>query len=100
MKRVSQLCLLALGSLVAAEQNYYYGDDQYQANQVDDAAGDDAAAAGDDAAAAGDDAVGDDDFADQYYYANLNQDNGYFSAGDEYIKYWTDYAILPKACIV
>ena len=72
MKRVSKLCLVALGALVAGEQ--YYND--------------------------ADEAVGDDDAANRYYYANLNQDQGYFSAGDEYIKYWTDYAILPKACIV
>mmetsp|Transcript_34818 Transcript_34818/g.39705 ORF Transcript_34818/g.39705 Transcript_34818/m.39705 type:complete len:391 (+) Transcript_34818:138-1310(+) len=43
-------------------------------------------AANDDAAAAGDDAV-DDDGAANYY-------------GDDYIKYWGSYAILPKRCIV
>jgi hypothetical protein len=58
---------------VAADQGNYYADDQYQQNNGDDAAAD----AGDDAA--GDDAAGDD------------------STG---ITYWTDYAILPKRCIV
>jgi hypothetical protein len=77
MKRVSQLCLLALGTLVSGEQAYYNNGD-----------------------GAGDDAVGDDDAANRYYYANLNQEKGFFSAGNDYIKYWTDYAILPKACIV
>jgi hypothetical protein len=84
MRIVSQLCLLVLGSFVAGEQAYNNnGDDGY--NQ---------------GGANGDDAVGDDDAANRYYYSNLNQNKGYFSAGDEYIKYWTDYAILPKACIV
>jgi hypothetical protein len=83
MRRVSQLCLLALSVFVNGEQYYNNGDDQYQGS-----------------GAGGDAAVGDDDAANRYYYANLNQDKGYFSAGDEYIKYWTDYAILPKACIV
>ena len=27
-----------------------------------------------------------------------NMDN--YGYGDDYIKYWTDYAILPKRCIV
>ena len=26
--------------------------------------------------------------------------NSDYSQGDDYIKYWTDYAILPKRCIV
>ena len=65
---VRKLFLLALASVVAAEQD------------VDDAYNDDA--------------------AQQYYYANLNQNDTYFSAGDAYIKYWTDYAIIPKRCIV
>jgi hypothetical protein len=44
---------------------------------------------------------GDDDAAaaQAYYYDNL-QNNGDFSAGDDTITYWTDYAILPKRCIV
>jgi hypothetical protein len=75
------VALGALVALVAGEQYYNDADDQYQNDQ-------------------GNEAVGDDDAANRYYYANLNQDQGYFSAGDEYIKYWTDYAILPKACIV
>jgi len=28
-----------------------------------------------------------------------NDYNAYYE-GDDYIKYWTDYAILPKRCIV
>ena len=52
------------------------------------------AADDDGAAAAGDDAA-----AQEYYYDNI-QNNGDFSQGDDYIKYWTDYAILPKRCIV
>ena len=82
MRRVSKLCLVALGALVAGEQYYNDADDHYQQNDQ------------------GNEAVGDDDAVNRYYYANLNQGQGYFSAGDEYIKYWTDYAILPKACIV
>eukprot|EP00535_Pseudo-nitzschia_heimii_P010158 CAMPEP_0197183830 /NCGR_PEP_ID=MMETSP1423-20130617/8454_1 /TAXON_ID=476441 /ORGANISM="Pseudo-nitzschia heimii, Strain UNC1101" /LENGTH=382 /DNA_ID=CAMNT_0042634465 /DNA_START=305 /DNA_END=1453 /DNA_ORIENTATION=- len=44
---------------------------------------------------------GDDDVAaaQAYYYDNL-ENNGDFSAGDDTITYWTDYAILPKRCIV
>lgn len=69
-----------LNGFVAADQGNYYADDQYQQNDGDDAdedadEGDDAtAAAYDDAVAAGDDSTG--------------------------ITYWTDYAILPKRCIV
>jgi hypothetical protein len=89
-RNVSLLLLLVLASLsiVSADQDY---DDAYQAGddaQGDDAQGDDAQ--GDDAQ--GDDAQGDD--AQQY------DDGSGFSAGDDYIKYWTDYAILPKRCIV
>ena len=49
-----------------------------------------------------DDAAGnnnDDDAQNEYYYDNI-QNNGDFSAGDDTITYWTDYAILPKRCIV
>jgi hypothetical protein len=119
-KMILRRCfLLALASVVAADQANYYDDAynaNYNANGDDQAAADDAYAAngddgayqqddayaanGDDGAQQQDDVVADDDAADQYYYANLNQDNGYFSAGDDYIKYWTDYAILPKRCIV
>jgi len=38
-----------------------------------------------------------------YNYQNDGQ-NGYeggqYQQGDDYIQYWTDYAILPKRCIV
>lgn len=46
--------------------------------------------ANDDAVAQGDDA------AAQYN----NYDNAEYNQGDDYIKYWTDYALLPKRCIV
>jgi len=80
-RKLSLLCLLALSlesSLVSADDGYY---------NDDAAAADDGAAAGDDGAVA----YGDDG-ADSRY-------DGY-GAGDDYIKYWTDYAILPKRCIV
>lgn len=92
---IRRLFLLALASFAAADQGYY-NDDAYTYNAGDDGY----VANADDAAYQQDDAVGDDDGAQQYYYANLNQDNGYYSAGDDYIKYWTDYAILPQRCIV
>ena len=76
MRRVFQLCLLALVSLATAEQGNY--DDGAQQ----------------------DDGVGNDDGAQNYYYNNVQQSNGFFSAGNDYIKYWTDYAILPMRCIV
>eukprot|EP00934_Nitzschia_sp_Nitz4_P001145 Nitzschia sp. Nitz4//scaffold190_size42200//39685//41112//NITZ4_007396-RA/size42200-augustus-gene-0.2-mRNA-1//1//CDS//3329540156//1145//frame0 len=95
MRNQLSLLLLAAGLLspMAWAANY---DDAYG----DNANGDDAN--GDDDANAGDDAVQDDDyaFAQKYYYANINSGNSYFSAGDDYIKYWTDYAILPLRCIV
>ena len=56
------------------------------ADQVDDAVN-------------GDDAVKNDD-AVQQYYSNIGNGDSAFTAGDDYIKYWTDYAILPKRCIV
>lgn len=86
MRKISQLCLLALASMVSAEQAYNNGDDGY--------------ANADDAAQQQDDANANDDAAQNYYYNNVNQNNGMFSAGDDYIKYWTDYAILPMRCIV
>lgn len=75
MKNLLQIVLLSLISVVTAEEGYYNDDaNQYNYN--------------------GDDA------ADKYYYANMHQDDNSFSAGDDYIKYWTEYAILPKRCIV
>ena len=74
MRRLSKLCLVVLLSLASAEQGNY--DDAYA---VDDNANDD---------------------GNDYYYASTNQDSTMFSAGDDYIKYWTDYALLPKRCIV
>ena len=72
---VFSLCIA--GAAVLAEQaDYNYGDD------YNDGGDDDAAAA-----------------AQAYYYDNL-ENNGDFSAGDDTITYWTDYAILPKRCIV
>ena len=32
-------------------------------------------------------------------YGNYNYQNDY-QQGDDYIEYWTDYALLPKRCIV
>jgi hypothetical protein len=78
MRRVLRLCLLALVSLATTAEQAY----------------------GDDAAQQQDDAVGNDDGAQNYYYNNVQQSNGFFSAGSDYIKYWTDYAILPMRCIV
>lgn len=46
-----------------------------------------------------DDGAAEDDAEQAYYYNNI-YDNGDFSAGDDTITYWTDYAILPKRCIV
>ncbi len=40
------------------------------------------------------------DDAEQAYYYNNIYSNSDFSAGDDTITYWTDYAILPKRCIV
>lgn len=68
-------------AVVESEQNDYDYDD-YNNNYNDDGGGDDAVAA-----------------AQSNYYDNL-QNNGAFSAGDDTITYWTDYAILPKRCIV
>ncbi|VEU43714.1 unnamed protein product [Pseudo-nitzschia multistriata] len=75
--------LIVLGVSVVAEQQGY--DDAAQA--------DDAVQAYDDAAQANDDAQ------QAYYYDNIDY-SGAFSAGDDTIQYWTDYAILPKRCIV
>ena len=41
--------------------------------------------------------------AENYEYANGYDDqynNMEQQQGDDYIKYWTDYAILPKRCII
>jgi hypothetical protein len=84
LRNISLLLLLAVSLVslpaVSAEENW---DDGYQEAQADDAAGDD-------------------DAAEEYYYDNVNydNDNSEYGAGDDYIKYWTDYAILPKRCIV
>jgi len=48
---------------------------------------------------------GDDDVVNEYQddgmeaYGNYNYQNDY-QQGDDYIEYWTDYALLPKRCIV
>ena len=66
-----------------AQQYDYDNYDNYDNNyNVDDAA----------AQENGDDAV------DEYYYDNIYS-NGDYSAGDDVITYWTDYAVLPKRCI-
>mmetsp|Transcript_9552 Transcript_9552/g.20653 ORF Transcript_9552/g.20653 Transcript_9552/m.20653 type:complete len:410 (+) Transcript_9552:186-1415(+) len=76
------LALVVVGVSVVAEQQAY----------------DDAAVQGDDAAqAANDDGAAAEEY--DYYYDNTDY-GGAFSAGDDTIQYWTDYAILPKRCIV
>ena len=97
-RRTSRLYILALlccllSSIVVADDYAYNnnggGDDDGGGNDDGNNAN-----ANDDgnANANGDDAV-------QRYQNNAN-DDAMFSAGDDYIKYWTDYAILPKRCIV
>ncbi|KAL3922569.1 MAG: hypothetical protein SGILL_002134 [Bacillariaceae sp.] len=81
LKRFFVLLLLASFQRVALSDQAAYDDDAANA------------AANDDAANANDDAQ------QEYYYDNL-QNNGDYSQGDDYIKYWTDYAMLPKRCIV
>ena len=91
MKNVPLCLLLATTTLVSLPSI-----------RADDAAGDDyyyQAAAGDDAGQDDDYAAQADDAMQNYYYDNLNDDDAY-GAGDDYIKYWTDYALLPKRCIV
>jgi hypothetical protein len=46
-----------------------------------------------------DDAAADDAY-DQYYENNGSRNWDGYGAGDDIITYWTDYAILPKRCIV
>lgn len=73
---------------------------------VDDAAVDDAAAAddnaGDDAGYYDDGGGGDDDDGgnDDARAANYYFNDDANDADDDYIKYWAEYAILPKRCIV
>ena len=43
---------------------------------------------------------GNDDAAQKYYEDNGTRNWDGFGAGDDSITYWTDYAILPKRCIV
>ena len=45
-----------------------------------------------------DDAANGDDAQEAYYYDNIYSNSDY-SAGDDTITYWTDYAVLPKRCI-
>lgn len=105
MRRSRQLFLLALVCfsvtllpvVTAADDDAaddYFGDDATgdDATVADDATGDDNT--GDDATAA-DDATGDDNTGDDYVAAGDD-----YQYGDDYIKYWTNYAILPKRCIV
>ena len=50
-------------------------------------------AANDDAAAAADDG------GNQYYQQDDDDKSDNYSGGDDFIKYWTEYAILPQKCI-
>jgi hypothetical protein len=50
-----------------------------------------------DDAAKGDDAAGDDGGND--YYAKTDDDRESSFTGDDFIKYWTAYAVLPQKCI-
>lgn len=83
------LGVLFLSQMSNAEDYYDAGDDAAAAD--DGAAGDDGAAAADDGAAAAGD--------DQYYKAKDDDDAEASYVGDDYIKYWTEYAVLPKKCI-
>ena len=85
------LSLLLLSSLprrIAADDYAYY-------NNGDDGGNDDGAAAAND-----DDNYNNNGGDDRYQNNVVYNDDMAFSAGDDYIKYWTDYAILPKRCIV
>ena len=77
---VSLATLLLGGSIVVAEEADDYND--YDAQDDGNAA-----------------AANNDDAEQAYYYDNIYS-NSDFSAGDDTITYWTDYAILPKRCIV
>lgn len=80
---LSFLLLALLSILVKAEQQQ--ANDDYNNYNADDAA-------------AADD--GNNDDAEQTYYYDNIYSNADYSAGDDTITYWTDYAILPKRCIV
>lgn len=101
---LSVVAPLILGiSLVRAEQyeNYQQYADDFNNNNGGQYGGgygnnDDGQYYGDDGAA---EEANEDDAEQAYYYDNIYS-NGDFSAGDDTITYWTDYAILPKRCIV
>ncbi len=90
IRRFSSLLLFAtflLGvTIVGAEDQY--GDDAAQYDNYDDYNNNYNA----------DDAAQQDDAVDEYYYDNIYS-NSDFSAGDDQITYWTNYAVLPKRCI-
>ena len=90
--------LLGAVSFVGAEQYQQYNDDAQEYNNynnyndnynnynnynADDAAAQEA----------------EEEAEQEYYYDNIYS-NADYSAGDDVITYWTDYAILPKRCIV
>ena len=95
-KRLS--LILALGLHLATLQTAFgdqaYYDDAYQAEGDDQAQGDDGNQ-GDDGGNGGND-----DAMSQYLNGNDQYSSYGFGAGDDYIKYWTEYALLPKRCIV
>lgn len=69
------------------------------AEQQDDGYDDDGGAQGNDDDAAAEN-NNNDDAAQAYYYDNVESDGDYSQGDDDSITYWTDYAILPKRCIV
>lgn len=76
------------------EGYYYYNNDAQQQESY---------YYNDDGANNNDDGSNNDDAQQAYYYINVqfDDDKGYSqSSNDDAITYWTDYAILPKRCIV
>ena len=80
--RIQTFILLGLAlPLTTLAKNYYAQDD--------DAAGDDG----------GKYYAAKDDDGGKYYAAKDDDDAAAAYDGDDYIKYWTEYAVLPKKCI-
>jgi len=82
-RRISSLLALGISIVLLSILPECRGDDAYQAGGYDDQYNNNQQQADDD--------------------GNGMNANGYgydYQQGDDYIKYWTDYAILPKRCIV